>query len=46
MIGGTIPAGDEQALRDLGVAAVYPIGASLADVVDGVLSAAGAQVAR
>jgi methylmalonyl-CoA mutase C-terminal domain/subunit len=46
VIGGTIPAGDERALLDLGVAAVFPVGASLREVVDGVLAAAGEQVAR
>jgi methylmalonyl-CoA mutase cobalamin-binding subunit len=46
VIGGTIPAGDERALLDLSVAAVFPVGASLQEVVDGVLAAAGEQVAR
>jgi len=39
VIGGTIPATDEQALLDLGVAAVFPVGASLTEVVDGMLRA-------
>ena len=46
VIGGTIPASDERALLDLGVAAVYPVGTSLADVVDGMLSVAREQVRR
>ena len=46
VIGGTIPATDVPALLDLGVAAVYPVGASLADVVDGLLGVAREQVKR
>ena len=46
VIGGTIPATDVLALLDLGVAAVYPVGASLADVVDGLLAVAREQVKR
>jgi methylmalonyl-CoA mutase C-terminal domain/subunit len=46
VIGGTIPATDARALLDLGVAAVYPVGTSLADVVDGMLSAARERVRR
>lgn len=40
VVGGTIPAADADALRDLGVAAVYPVGTGLRDVVDGVLALA------
>ena len=43
VVGGTIPAADADALRDLGVAAVYPVGTGLRDVVDGVLALAGAR---
>ena len=46
VIGGTIPAPDVRALLDLGVAAVYPVGASLAHVVDGMLAVTGEQVQR
>ncbi len=46
VIGGTIPATDERSLLDLGVAAVYPVGTSLAVVVDGMLSAARERVRR
>jgi methylmalonyl-CoA mutase C-terminal domain/subunit len=38
VLGGTIPAVDLEPLRELGVAAVYPVGTSLPDVVDGVLT--------
>ena len=37
VVGGTIPHTDVAALRDLGVAGVYPVGTSLREVVDGVL---------
>lgn len=40
VVGGTIPAADADELRELGVRAVYPVGANLHDVVDGILSAA------
>jgi methylmalonyl-CoA mutase C-terminal domain/subunit len=40
VLGGTIPASDLEALRALGVAAVFPVGANLLDVVDGVLAVA------
>jgi methylmalonyl-CoA mutase, C-terminal domain len=40
VLGGTIPPADVEALRALGVAAVYPVGTNLLDVVDGVLSLA------
>jgi methylmalonyl-CoA mutase, C-terminal domain len=36
VIGGTIPASDCQALRDLGVDAVFPTGTSIEEVVAGV----------
>jgi methylmalonyl-CoA mutase C-terminal domain/subunit len=41
VVGGTIPKGDIAALRELGVAAVYPVGTGLPEVVDGVLALAG-----
>jgi methylmalonyl-CoA mutase, C-terminal domain len=40
VVGGTIPVADAETLRGLGVAAVFPVGANLHDVVDGVLSLA------
>jgi methylmalonyl-CoA mutase C-terminal domain/subunit len=40
VLGGTIPHADVAALRELGVAAVYPVGTALLDVVEGVLSLA------
>jgi methylmalonyl-CoA mutase, C-terminal domain len=40
VLGGTIPAADLEALRALGVAAVFPVGANLLEVVDGVLAVA------
>jgi len=43
VMGGTIPAGHAQALREMGVAAVYPAGSLLPEVVDGLLSLAGQQ---
>jgi len=39
-IGGTIPEGDVVSLSDLGVAAVYPVGTGLHEVVAGVLELA------
>jgi len=39
-VGGTIPEADAAALRRSGVAAVYPVGTGLHEVVDGVLSLA------
>jgi methylmalonyl-CoA mutase, C-terminal domain len=39
-VGGTIPEADVAALRELGVAAVYPVGTGLHDVVEGVLALA------
>ena len=39
-VGGTIPEADVAALRELGVAAVYPVGTGLDDVVEGVLALA------
>ena len=39
-VGGTIPEADAAALRRAGVAAVYPVGAGLHEVVDGVLALA------
>ena len=40
VVGGTIPQGDIAPLRDLGVAAVYPVGTGLHQVVEGVLAVA------
>jgi methylmalonyl-CoA mutase C-terminal domain/subunit len=40
VVGGTIPEADAEALRDLGVAAVFPVGTGLHEVVDGVLGLA------
>jgi methylmalonyl-CoA mutase, C-terminal domain len=45
VVGGTIPAGDAEQLRRLGVAAVYPAGTPLPDVVAGVLRVAGSGAA-
>jgi len=45
VVGGTIPARDAHALRELGIAAVFPAGTPLPDVVAGVLMAAGSQPA-
>jgi methylmalonyl-CoA mutase N-terminal domain/subunit len=41
-VGGTIPHRDADALRRIGVAAVFPVGTPLAEVVSGVLRLAGA----
>jgi methylmalonyl-CoA mutase, C-terminal domain len=43
VLGGTIPAADVAALLELGVAAVYPAGTNLHDVVSGILAAAGSR---
>ena len=40
VVGGTIPEPDVRALRDLGVAAVYPVGTGLHSVIEGVLALA------
>ncbi len=40
VIGGTIPEGDVVPLTELGVAAVYPVGAGFREVVEGVLELA------
>jgi methylmalonyl-CoA mutase C-terminal domain/subunit len=45
-VGGTIPEADAAALRRAGVAAVYPVGAGLHEVVDGVLALAARAEAR
>jgi methylmalonyl-CoA mutase C-terminal domain/subunit len=45
VVGGTIPARDADALRELGIAAVFPAGTPLPEVVAGVLLAAGSQAA-
>jgi methylmalonyl-CoA mutase C-terminal domain/subunit len=37
VMGGTIPRGDIQQLEEWGVAAVFPVGSALHDVVDGVI---------
>jgi methylmalonyl-CoA mutase, C-terminal domain len=39
-VGGTIPEADIAALRELGVAEVYPVGTGLHEVVEGVLALA------
>ena len=41
----TIPARDADALRQLGIAGVFPVGTPLPGVVEGVLKLAGSQVA-
>ena len=47
VLGGTIPATDAEELRARGVAQVFPVGANLLDVVDGVLAlVASGQEAR
>ena len=43
VFGGTIPARDAAQLRELGAAAVFPVGSSLPDVVAGVMSVARGQ---
>jgi methylmalonyl-CoA mutase, C-terminal domain len=43
VVGGTIPAADVPALLSMGVAAVYPAGTGLQEVVDGVLAAAASR---
>jgi len=40
VVGGTIPDADAATLRELGVAAVYPVGTGLHEVVEGVLALA------
>ena len=45
VIGGTIPARDADALRRIGVAAVFPAGTPLPAVVSGVLGVAGPRAA-
>jgi len=44
VLGGTIPASDLEALLEAGISAVYPVGVSLPEVVEGVFAAAGEQV--
>jgi methylmalonyl-CoA mutase C-terminal domain/subunit len=46
VLGGTIPEADGERLREAGVAAVYPVGSRLNDVVDGVLALAARQRAE
>ena len=46
VLGGTIPVADAEELHALGVAAVYPAGSNLRDVVQGVLDAASERVER
>ena len=46
VIGGTVPATDVRTLLDLGVAAVFPVGTSLVEAVDGTLAVAGEQATR
>ena len=38
VVGGTVPAEDVDALRAMGIGAVYPVGASLPHVVESVLA--------
>jgi methylmalonyl-CoA mutase C-terminal domain/subunit len=45
-VGGTIPEADVVALRELGVAAVYPVGTGLHEVVEGVLTLASRERER
>lgn len=45
-VGGTIPEADVVALRVLGVAAVYPVGTGLHEVVEGVLTLASRERER
>ena len=45
VMGGTIPAAHADQLREMGVAAVYPAGSLLPDVVAGLLSLAGQRAA-
>jgi methylmalonyl-CoA mutase cobalamin-binding subunit len=40
VVGGTIPAGHVEALRAIGVEAVYPVGSPLPEVVTGLLATA------
>jgi methylmalonyl-CoA mutase C-terminal domain/subunit len=40
VVGGTIPAGDREALLALGVSAVFPVGSNLLEVRDAVLALA------
>ena len=40
VVGGTVPAADEAALRGIGVADVYPVGTPLDAVVEGLLAQA------
>jgi methylmalonyl-CoA mutase C-terminal domain/subunit len=44
-VGGTIPARDAEALRSLGVAAVFTVGTALPDAVRGMLRLAGQEAA-
>ena len=46
VMGGTIPAAHADQLREMGVAAVYPAGSLLPDVVAGLLRLADQRVAR
>lgn len=43
VVGGTIPESDVATLRDLGVTAVYPVGARLPEVIEGVLALAAVE---
>ena len=45
VVGGTIPNADVATLKDLGLAAVFPIGTALEDVVVGILAAASSSKA-
>jgi methylmalonyl-CoA mutase, C-terminal domain len=46
VVGGTIPESDAATLFDLGVAAVYPVGAGLPEVIEGVLALAARERAE
>jgi len=46
VVGGTIPEADAAAMRERGVAAVYPVGTGLHEVVDGVLAVAARERAE
>ena len=45
VIGGTIPEADADALREIGISRVFPVGSPLDEVVDGMFGEASAVVA-
>ena len=45
VIGGTIPEADADALREIGISRVFPVGSPLDEVVDGMFREASAAVA-